>query len=148
LERAPSTGGVLSFILRVMSKSDWAIVALNVSTLLMAVVGLASYHRDPMSMALALTVITTLVNGGWVLRRARPQEAKPVVPRQLAETDPPLELADEMDVHRVLDIDQRLEALERAETRRIREMAAAGLISAPEAPLETLNNVPSARQHA
>ena len=98
-----------------MSTSDWALVALNVLTLFMAVIGLAAQDTDPMSAALALTIVTALVNGGWVLRRSQAKAA----PRQL-ETENVLriESADEMDIHRVLDIDQRLEALERAEERR------------------------------
>ena len=60
-----------------MSKSDWALVALNVATLLMAVVGLAAQHVDPMGMALALTLVTTLINGAWVLRRNTAPRVEP-----------------------------------------------------------------------
>ena len=95
-----------------MSKTDWALVALNVLTLLMAVMGLTAQDLDPMTGALALTVFTSLINGGWALRRSRVREMQPIAPRQL-------DRADEMDIHRVLDIDQRLEALERAEARRL-----------------------------
>lgn len=112
-----------------MSKSDWALVALNVATLLMAVVGLAAQHVDPMGMALALTLVTTLINGAWVLRRNTAPRVEPSR-RALAPE------ADEFDARQLLDIDARLEALERreresAEANRIRQLVAVGEQSAP-----------------
>lgn len=114
-----------------MSKSDWALVALNVATLLMAVVGLAAQHVDPMGMALALTLVTTLVNGAWVLRRNTAPRTEPSRRALAAE-------ADELDARELLDIDARLEALERreresAEADRIRQLVATGQQRAPEA---------------
>ena len=80
-----------------MSTSSWALVALNAFTLAMAVVGLTAQHADPMSMALALTLLTTVVNGAWVLRRGAREAAPPEAPRQRLP-------ADEMDARTVLDI--------------------------------------------
>lgn len=85
-----------------MSKSTAGLLALNVFALLMAVVGLTAQHTDPMSAALALALVTSLLNGAALLRRSgRPDPAPRVA-------------ADELDARAVLDLDARLEALERA----------------------------------
>lgn len=101
-----------------MSKSDWLLVAFNTATLVMAAVGLASQHPDPMTFALVLALVATLVNSTVLIRRSG--QAQPVrTPRQEAlpeaETD--------LDARRILDIDARLDALERAEDRRLQMMA-------------------------
>lgn len=108
-----------------MTKSDWAFIAFNTITLMMAVVGLATQHPEPMSIALVLAMAAVLLNSGRILRRSRANERGQDSVRQL-------DSVDEMDIHRVLDIDQRLEALERAEARRLNELAAGGLLEIPD----------------
>lgn len=111
-----------------MSKSDVGLLALNLITLLMAVVGLSAQHLDPMSAALALTLVTTLVNGGALLVRGR--RAGPAAPRAAE--------ADALDAHHILDLDGRLEALERAygdanDAAKWRALVASGQASGPAA---------------
>ncbi|PAP77063.1 hypothetical protein [Rubrivirga marina] len=110
-----------------MSKSDVGLLALNLVTLLMAVVGLTAQHVDPMGMALALTLVTTIVNGGALLRRGRRPAPMPRLPE-----------ADELDARHVLDLDARLEALERAygdaaDAAKWRALVASGQVSGPAA---------------
>lgn len=119
-----------------MSKSEWALVGLNVFTLVMAVVGLTAQDPDPMTAALVLAITAVLVNGGWVLRRASSRE-RPPTPVREADRE-----AEEYDARQLLDIDARLEALERREreheeAERIRQMVARGEQSAPPASAPT-----------
>lgn len=116
-------------------------IAFNTLALMMAVVGLATQHPEPMSIALVLAIVSVLLNSGRILRRPRAYERVPESSRQL-------EAEDEMDIHRVLDIDQRLEALERAEARRIRELATEGVISGPADLLDHSDNALPTRQRA
>ena len=111
-----------------MSKSDAGLLALNLVTLLMAVVGLTAQHLDPMSAALALTLVSGLINGGAILRRSRRSETSI---QRVAD-------ADELDAHHVLDLDARLEALERAygdadDAAKWRALVSSGQASAPAA---------------
>ena len=105
--------------------------------LLLAIVGLATQDPDPMSVALAWAVFTTVTNGGVLLRRSgRPE------PASARERLP--EAALEMDARRILEIDARLDALERAEDRRLRMLAVEGAATGPaaeahEAPSPGLN---------
>ncbi|GAB5536232.1 MAG: hypothetical protein Rubg2KO_24810 [Rubricoccaceae bacterium] len=122
-----------------MTKTDWAMIAFNTLALMMAVVGLATQHPEPMSIALILALASILLTSARILRRRSPYERAPESSRQL-------ELEDDMDIHRVLDIDQRLEALERAEARRIRELSEEGLLSVPELSLDDRAQSQSARQ--
>lgn len=98
-----------------MPKSDWLLVALNTGTLIMAVVGLVAQHPEPMSVALGLALTAALINSAVVIRRGGRREPAPP-PRQRAL---PAHDAD-LDARRILDIDARLDALERAEERRLR----------------------------
>ena len=111
-----------------MSKSDWLLAALNVLTLMMAAVGLAAQHTDPMSAALTLTILTVAVDGVVLFRRAGQRERAPeAVPKRLSEVDT------DLDARRILDIDARLDALERAEDRRLQMLAVEGIVTGPAA---------------
>ena len=93
-----------------MSKTELALVAFNVFSLLAVVGGLAAGHPDPMGAALAISLLALLANSAYVLRRSG--RAAPAASRELTRTKA---LADEMDARTLLDIDARLEALERRE---------------------------------
>ena len=108
-----------------MSKSDLGLLALNLLSLMMAVAGLSAQHVDPMGAALGIALVTALVNGGVVLRRGRRTEPH----RSPAALD-------ELDARAVLDLDARLEALERAhadatDAARWRALAESGHVSGP-----------------
>jgi len=110
-----------------MSKSDVGLLALNLVTLLMAVVGLTAQHVDPMGAALGFALVATIVNGGAVLRRSR----RPEPPARAT-------AGDELDARHVLDLDARLEALERAygdaaDAAKWRALVASGQASGPAA---------------
>ena len=114
-----------------MSKSEIALLAFNVFALLAAVGGLVSGHMDPMGMALVFSLLALLANSAYVLRRSGKHErtASPA-PARLAQP------VDELDARALLDIDARLEALERREREmeeeeRIRRMWAQGEQRAP-----------------
>jgi len=110
-----------------MSKSDVGLLALNLVTLLMAVVGLTAQHVDPMGAALGFALVATIVNGGALLRRSR----RPAPPAQAT-------AGEELDARHVLDLDARLEALERAygdaaDAAKWRALVASGQASGPAA---------------
>ena len=122
-----------------MKRSDWLLVALNAFLLVWAAAGLASVDEDPLIITAMLGMLTAVVNGVYVLRGRRKHD--PVRTR---------ERVDEMDPRTVLDIDARLEALERRdreaqEAERIQQMVARGQQSAPEAPLAG-NGTPEAQR--
>lgn len=110
-----------------MSRSDWLLVAFNTATLVMAAVGLAAQHPDPMSFALVLALVATLVNSTVLIRRSGPREPLPT-PRREALPAPDADL----DARRILEIDARLDALERAEDRRLQVLAVETTGPAPE----------------
>ena len=117
-----------------MSKSDWALVALNALAVMMAMVGLASQHPEPMSIALVLGVIAMVAGSATLIRRGAGDAPARRSRRRSDARD------DEMDPRTVLDIDARLEALERREREwdeaaRIQQLAARGQQSAPAEPL-------------
>ena len=87
-----------------MTKSTVALSGLNVFTLMFAVIGLTAQDLEPMSIALALTLVTALVNSGVHLRRTQ----EPAPARRIA--------TDELDARAILDLDARLEAVERAQS--------------------------------
>ena len=111
-----------------MTTSDWLLTALNVATLLLAVVGMTAQHLDPMSLALALAFVTTLLNGAVLLRRG---SRRPVGPPRVKAPEPNLEL----DARQLLDIDQRLEVLERRDDVILRQLVASGKMAGSDAPL-------------
>lgn len=114
-----------------MSKTDWAIVTLNAFTLIVATLGLTDPRGgayDGMSIALMLTIATVMVNGGWIIRRGSQDQRQPVKGQE-ATGDVTL------DARHLLEIDERLEMLERRDAQRVRELAARGEIHGPYAPL-------------
>ena len=107
-----------------MTKSDWASLGFYPFLFGFAFISFASQDMDTMIVLTALVMATAVAHGTRVVLKSRQREDDWEPPRQL-------EPADEMDIHRVLDLDQRLESLERAETRRIRELANEGVLSGP-----------------
>ena len=107
-----------------MTKSDWASLGFYSFLFGFAFISFASQDMDTMIVLTALVMATAVAHGTRVVLKSRQREDDWEPPRQL-------EPADEMDIHRVLDLDQRLESLERAETRRIRELANEGVLSGP-----------------
>ncbi len=127
-----------------MTKTDWAVVGLNALTLIVAVVGLLDPRGgtyDGPSIALLLSIVALMVNGGWIIRRGSRGPAEKAAPA----TD---RLDVTLDAHRLLEIDERLELLERRDTLLIRELMARGEMRGPAAPLAEFGGAPeSARQH-
>ena len=103
-----------------MSKTDWAVLGLNALTLLAAVVGLMANQTDPMGYGLVLAFVATTVNSVLLLRRAsgRSETAAPAT-------------RDDLDAHELLDIDARLEALERGDARTLRTLVDQGVVRGP-----------------
>ena len=126
-----------------MTKTDWAVVGLNALTLIVAVVGLldprgGSY--DGPNIALLLSIVVLMVNGGWIIRRGS-REPTQKAPSASDSSDVTL------DAHRLLEIDERLELLERRDTLLIRELMARGEMRGPAAPLtESVGATEGARQ--
>lgn len=114
-----------------MTKTDWAVVALNALTLIVAVLGLLDPlggRYDGYVIALLASIFTLMVNGGWIIRRGSR------APTQ--EVDRAVEaLSVDMDARQLLEIDQRLEALERRDEQRLRQLLERGDIVGPAAPL-------------
>ncbi len=108
-----------------------------------AFLSFASQDMDMLMVLAVLSMAVAVVRGGLVIRRSSRREDKW---EDDWEASHQLERAEDMNIHRVVDIDQRLEALERAETRRLRELVDEGLISAPEAAAETVDDARSTRQ--
>ena len=103
--------------------------------ILMAMAGLATQHPEPMSIALVLGVIAVMANSAKLIRGTHDRDREPR--RRRSRND---HSSDEMDPRTVLDIDARLEALERRErdmdeALRIQALAARGLQNAPAEPL-------------
>lgn len=117
-----------------MSKSEIALLCLNIVVLMMSMVGLAAQHTEPMSIALILAVAAVLASSAKLIRRGSPPDR--AARRRSRRGD----LDDEMDPRTVLDIDARLEALERREREiddavRIQALAARGQQGALSEPL-------------
>ena len=116
-----------------MSKSDWAFLALNTILFLWAFVGFGSTDLDALMVGALVAMAVSAANGIRIYRNRVPREERePRTTRRQrrSATD------DEMDARTVLDIDARLEALERREREmdeadRIRRMATRGEQSAP-----------------
>ena len=115
-----------------MKKSDWAVVVLNALTILTAVSALmGAMDSEGAQIALAVSVFTMMVNGGWVIRRGSQEPGRAVQGRADA-GDPTL------DARQLLEIDQRIEALElaqhdAADAARWRALAESGQVTAPAA---------------
>jgi len=111
-----------------MTKADWASLGFYSLLFVFAFLSFASQDMDMMILLAVLVMATAAVNGARTVLRSRQRdddwEDEWDATRQF-------EPEDEMDVHRVLDLDQRLEALERVETRRLRELADEGILSGP-----------------
>lgn len=115
-----------------MSRSDTALLALQALTFVTAFLGIADANMDALLGAAFLTLLTTAVTGTVLYRRRRqPAEASPRTSRRRSR--------DEMDARTVLELDERLQDLERREreveeAERIRELMEAGQQSAPSDP--------------
>ena len=107
-----------------MKKSDWALVALNVFTAFMTFVSAVEGDEELGIMVFFLASVALALNTTVLVRRAREREDGA---RRGSE--------DEMDARTVLDLDARLEALERAQdasdAARWRALAATGQASGP-----------------
>ena len=118
-----------------MSKPDIALLSLNVLTIMGAVFGLTAMHVDPMGMALVVALVTALGNGAALVRRGRQPERAP------------LREAEELDARAVLDLDARLEAVERAQAdaadaARWRALVESGQVSGPAAEAPEAHRAP------
>lgn len=110
-----------------MSKTDLAFLALHVAVLMMSAIGIAAYDADPLSVAALLSVGLTLISGWRILKQNRTPERR---------REPQDVSVDAMDARTVLELDARLEALERRQAdaedaARWRALAASGVVSAP-----------------
>lgn len=123
-----------------MTRTDKTLLALNAGLALLALIGFASTDLDTLMVGALLTTMLATANAVMAWRRrdgtasARRRHARAV---------------DEMDAATVLDLDARLEALERAQhadTERLRALAGAGAVSAPAADPDKTAAMPTARR--
>ena len=118
-----------------MTKTDWAVAALNAATILVAVLGLLDPYGgayDGPQLALLAAIVMAIVNGGWIIRRgSRETPAERKVEASPARALEP----DELDARAVLDLDARLEALEQAQVdaARWRALVESGQVTGPAA---------------
>ena len=129
-----------------MSKSDVALLVLNIAVLMMAMVGLASQHPEPMTIARLLAIGSVFASSTKLIRKGSAVDR--TIRRRNRQIAP-----DEMDARTVLDIDARLEALERREREmnealRIQALAARGQQHAPDEPLADESDVRPRRERA
>lgn len=105
-----------------MKKTDGAIIALNLFTAFVTFI-CATEGGEEAVVAFLFVAVMTAVNVAFVTRRARSG-------RHEFEREP-----DVLDARTILDLDARLEALERAQTHaaRWRELVASGRVSGPAA---------------
>jgi hypothetical protein len=106
-----------------MKLSDWSLLALNVLATFVAFVGGVESEGDAGMVVFLFVAVAAFVNSLVIARRAR--SAEPAAAR-----------ADEFDARTVLDIDARLEALERAQTNaddaaKWRALVASGQVRGP-----------------
>ena len=125
-----------------MSKSDWAFLALNAFLALWAFAGFASTDQEALIVGAMLAMLIATANGIRIVRgrknRDSDTERAPGLRRRSSRDD-------EMDARTVLDIDARLEALERRERRfeeaeRIRLMTSRGEQQAPADAIDAVND--------
>ncbi|WP_412067517.1 hypothetical protein [Rubrivirga sp. IMCC43871] len=92
-----------------MKLPDWILPALNAVLLAFAFFGFASVDEDTLMVMALLAMITAVLNIGVLIHHSRTRVGEPT-PAMRVETT-----MDELDVHAVLDLDARLEALENAQ---------------------------------
>ena len=113
-----------------MKKSDWALMALNLFGAFIAFIGAVEPDEEGSVIVFFTVAVVLAVNSAVIARRARQRDDAPRRDRRSAAVD-------EMDARTVLDIDARLEALERAQdasdAARWRALAASGQVTAPAA---------------
>ena len=114
-----------------MSKSALTVAALDAAAVLLLVFGLIDgpygLVNGPL-VAMMAAIVVLMINGGWVLSR------KPAAPATVPG-------AGDLDARDLLDLDARLDALERAQldavdAARWRALVESGQVSAPAAPAE------------
>jgi len=126
-----------------MKRSDWALLALNLFTAFMSFVSAVEGDQDFGLLIFALLGVTLTLNMTTLFRRDRQRDdgSRRRSARPSIETD-------EMDARTILDLDARLEALERAQdasdAARWRALAATGQAVGPAA--ETSPDVDADRQ--
>ena len=113
-----------------MSRSDWLLLALNALALALAFTGFTSTHTDPLMWAALVGMVAAVANGTRIIREQQPAP-DPVRPR-VRDADGRAWWED-IDARDVLDLDERLDALERAEIQRMHALADAGELRAPSA---------------
>lgn len=109
-----------------MTLSDKLLVSLNMLLLVFAFLGFASMDEETLIVSSLLAMMTAAANGGAILHRRRQAKRAP------ARDDP----ADELDARTILDLDARLEAIEKAqasagEAARWSALIETGAVSAP-----------------
>ncbi|MEM1056312.1 MAG: hypothetical protein AAGI52_12370 [Bacteroidota bacterium] len=120
-----------------MSKSDWAFLALNAVLLFWAFVGFASTDFDTLMVGAMVAMAVSVANG---IRIVRNRDRENREPRRVRSRRRRSDRDDEMDARTVLELDARLEALERRErdldeAERIRRLADLGEQSVPADPV-------------
>lgn len=121
-----------------VTKTDGAVLALTAFALLMAVMGVS----DPTtwgSIPLLWAIAALTVNGGWTLWKGSRDSDRPRRREQMADDVT-------LDTHQILEIDQRLETLERRDTQRVRELISWNEVDAATAPLAGLPDSPIMRR--
>lgn len=121
-----------------MKKTDWAIIALNLFTAFVTFICATEGGEEAVVAFMAVAAMTA-INVTFVARRARSGGREPG-------REP-----DELDARTILDLDARLEALERAQTdaadaERWRRLVASGQVSGPAA--EEAQDTPGRHQPA
>lgn len=111
-----------------MKPSDWALLALNVLAGFVAFIA-ATEGGEAAVWSMIFTLPALLLSSVVLVRRARNAEGRPARKDRRPATD------EDLDARQLLDIDARLEALEKAEERRLRALYEEGVISGPSAPL-------------
>ena len=123
-----------------MTRTDQVLIATNGLLALCAFVASASTDLDALMASSLLTMAVAAVNIVVLVRR---RDRAPAPRRRRSEP------VDEMDAATVLDLDARLEALERAQhadNDRLRALANAGAVSGPAAGLDDVADAPTARR--
>ena len=113
-----------------MTKADWGLMALNLFAAGIALLGVLEPASDSALIVFFVVAFALAVNSAVVANRSRRREDVPARRDAAAAT--------EMDPHTVLDLDARLEALERAQhdavdANRWRALVESGQVTAPAA---------------
>ncbi len=126
-----------------MKTPTWILPALNAVLLAFAFMAFASADEDALMVMAMLAMLTSVINIGVAIHnRSRVEEPAKMEKRSTR--------TDEMDVHRVLDLDARLEALEKAQhdaadAARWRALVESGQVTGPGA--EPLTTGPDGRRN-